>query len=505
MISYEHFIFSRKDKLMKNNYLKNIPVNPCLKDNIEKIKEISGGSSDLLVNEVNISGVDACLFCCEGMVSTATITELILHPLNELFLENPSGEALLTHINGKMLLSIDRPIAYNYEDLFRLLNSGFAILTANGADFALAFGVQGYDKRGVDEPSGENNVTGSHEGFVEVIRSNMSLIRRKLKSPTLVQKLFVAGEKSQTDLCICYMSDRVPKRLVKKIISILESTDLESVLSTGYIQPFLESGRKQIFSSVGKTERPDVLCSKLIEGRIAILVDGNPYALIIPKLVSDNFQTLDDYNYKPYFGTFIRWVKYAALFISMLLPSFYTAIAMHHPELLNSTLLLILSDAEENAPFSIAAETIGVLIMYEIIKEAGLRLPKAVGGAVSIVAGIIIGDCAVNSGLISTPLLTVAAIAVISGFVIPDLSQSIAVLRILFVVCGAIWGLFGISLMGAAVLFNMCATENFGFPYTAPFAPFKKRAMGDTAIRSDFKKMQNNNFTVEELYEQSKF
>ncbi|MDE6102985.1 MAG: spore germination protein, partial [Oscillospiraceae bacterium] len=434
---------------MKQSLLKNMSVIPNLSENIKKIKEISEESSDVLINEVEISGIKSCLFCCEGLVSTSTITELILHPLMNIDLPDKSAEALLSHINGKMLLSIDRPIAYNYEDFFRLLNSGFALLAVDGADYVLAFGVQGYETRGINEPSGENNLTGSHEGFVEVIRTNMSLIRRKIKSPVLVQKLFVLGDKSQTDLCICYMSDRVPKKLIKRIMDSLNKTELESILSTGYIQPFIEPGGKRIFSSIGMTERPDVLCSKLIEGRVAILVDGNPYALIIPKLVSDNFQTVDDYNFKPYFGTFIRWLKYAALFLSILLPAFYVAVSMHHPELLNSTLLVILSQSEENAPFSIVAETIGVLIMYEIIKEAGLRLPKAVGGAVSIVAGIIIGDSAVQSGLISTPLLTVAALSVVGGFVIPELTQSITVLRIIFVICGGIWGLYGISLFGA--------------------------------------------------------
>ncbi len=487
---------------MKPVNLKDISIIPDLSENLKKIKEIAGGSSDLLINEIEICGIKTALICCEGMLSTATITELILHPLMTLRLENPSPAALLTHIDTKMLLSVDRPIAYNYEDFFRLLNSGFALLTADGQDRVLAFGVQGFDKRGVDEPSGENNITGSHDGFIEVVRSNMSLIRRRIKSPVLVQKLFVAGSKSQTDLCICYMSDRVPQKLVDRIMKSIESTDLESILSTGYVKPFIEPDKGRIFSSVGRTERPDVLCSKLIEGRVAVLVDGNPFALIVPKLWTDDFQTVDDYNYKPYYATFIRWLKYAAFIISILLPSLYAAIAMHHPELLNSTLLLILAQSEQNAPFSIIAESVGVMLMYEVIKEAGLRLPKAVGGAVSIVAGLIIGDAAVSSGLISTPLLTVAALSIISGFVIPELSPAITVLRILFIICGGIWGIFGISLLGAAVIFNMCATEDFGFPYTAPISPFKAKTMGDIAVRQSFRKMQNNNFTVEELHEQ---
>ncbi len=362
---------------MQNNSSRGI--DPVLDQNIKLIQQISGGSSDVLINRIEISGIKAALLCCEGMVSTATMTELILHPLTKIALENPSPAALFNHIENHLLLSIDRTDAANYASFFRLLNSGFAMLAADGCDRILAFGVQGYDKRGVDEPSGENNITGAHEGFVEVVRTNMSLIRRRLKSPDLVQKLFVRGEKSQTDMCICYMSDRVPQKLIKRIMDSLDNIQLESVFSTGYVQPFLEQKGRRIFSSVGTTERPDVLCSKLIEGRVAILIDGTPFALIIPKLVSDNFQTVDDYNCKPYFAVFIRWLKYAAFFIAILLPSLYAAIAMHHPELLNSTLLLILSESEANAPFSIVTELVGVLLMYEIIKEAGLRLPKAVG------------------------------------------------------------------------------------------------------------------------------
>ena len=487
---------------MKTN-IHSVSIIPELENNIKKIKGISGETSDLLLNEVIINGVHCCLVCCEGLVSTSTVTELVLHPLMNINSGSATGEGLLNYINERMLLSVDRPLVYNYGELFRLLNSGFAILIADGADYALALGVQGYDKRGIDEPSGENTVTGAHEGFTETVRSNMSLLRRRIKNPVFIQKLVTIGEMSQTDLCICYMSDRVPKKLIDKIIQSINNIGLESVFSTGYVKPFLEPERKSIFSSVGMTERPDVLCSKLIEGRVAVLVDGNPYALYIPKLVSDNFQTLDDYNFKPYFGTFIRWLKYAAFLLAILLPAFYVAISVHNPEMLNSTLLLILAEAEENAPFSITAETVGVLLMYEIVKEAGIRLPKVVGGAVSIVAGIIIGDCAVESGLISTPLLTVAAISVISGFVLPGLSQSISVLRIIFVICGGIWGLFGISLCGAVVLFNICSTEDYGFPYTAPFSPLFKNALGDTLARTGFRKKQDKTFTVEEFHEQN--
>lgn len=476
------------------------PIDPVLKSNIEEIKRISGGSSDVLINEFITGGIKCALLCCEGMLSTSTITELILRPITQIPPMEDS-HCLFNHIQNNMLLSVDRTAANNYGDLFRTLNSGFALLIAEGINKALAFGVQGYAVRGIDEPSGEANIMGAHEGFVEVVRTNMSLLRRRLKSPFLVMELFTKGDKSHTDMCLCYMQDRVPKKLLDDIKNSLDKMELESILSTGYVRPFLESRSFELFNSTGTTERPDVLCSKLIEGRVAVLIDGVPFAIIIPRLFCESFQTLDDYAFVPYYSTFIRWIKYGAFILSVILPALYVAIAEYHPELLNSTLLMILVESEKNAPLSLFTETLGVLLMYEVIREAGIRLPKPVGGAVSIVSGLIIGDAAVTSGLISTPLLTITALAVISGYVVPELNPAVTILRFAFLIAGSTMGLFGISLLACAVLVNICSTEDYGFPYTAPLSPFKPAGMRDTAIRTGFRKMQSGGFTVEEYHE----
>lgn len=453
------------------------------------------------MNEFTTGGVRCALLCCEGMLSTSTITELVLHPITRINLALPNAELLLDHIENNLLLSVDRPIVKNYGELFRTINSGFAVLVVNGGNHALAFGVQGYAVRGISEPSGEANIMGAHEGFVEVIRTNMSLIRRRLKSPMLVQELSVIGSRSQTDVCLCYLRDRVPRELLSHIKQSLSRVRLETVLSTGYLRPFVESRRFEIFSSTGTTERPDVLCSKLLEGRVAVLIDGVPFAIVIPKLFCESFQTLDDYAFKPYYAVFIRWIKYAAFLISILLPSLYVAVSLYNPELLNSTLLMILAQAEKEAPITLMFEAVGALLMYEIIREAGLRLPKAVGGAVSIVGGLIIGDAAVKSGLVSTPMLTMVALAVTAGFVVPEISQSVTMLRLLFLVAGGTLGLFGISLVGCIVLVNICSTEDYGFPFTAPISPFKVGGMRDTASRESFRSMQDGGFTVEEYHE----
>lgn len=485
-------------KILQN--YKELTIIPDLKTNIRKIKEISGNSSDVMINEFITGDIKCALICCEGMLSTATITELILEPIVNIEKQKDSHE-LFHYIQNFMLMSTDRPVATEYDTLFRLIHSGFAVLVADGMNKALAFGVQGYAVRSISEPSSEGNIMGSHEGFVEVVRTNMSLIRRRIKSPELVMELFTKGDKSRTDLCLCYMKDRVPPELLKKIHNSLDNIKLESILSTGYIRPFVENGNFELFSSTGTTERPDVLCSKLIEGRIALLIDGVPFSIVIPKLFCESFQTLDDYAFKPYYATFIRWIKYLGFLISILLPAVYTAIVIYHPELLNSTMLMLLVEAEQQAPLSILTESLFVLLMYEIIREAGIRLPKAVGGAVSIVSGLIIGDAAVDSGLISTPLLTITALAVISGFVVPELNDTMVILRIAFLISGGIFGLFGISILACAVLVNICSTEDYGFPYTAPLSPFKSAGMDDTAIRAGFPEMQSRNFTVEQYHE----
>lgn len=471
-----------------------------LKENIELIKQISGGSSDILVNEFNTGGIKCALLCCEGMMSSQTATEMVLSPITEIpNQQNPAG--LFSYIMKYKLLSSDRPEVEDYDTLFRLVYSGFAVLLADGINKALAFGVQGYASRGIQEPSGEGNILGSHEGFVETVRTNMSMLRRRLKTPDFVMQLIKKGTKSNTDICICYMKDRVPQKLLDRISKSLDEIQLESILSTGYIRPFVEKKSFELFSSTGLTERPDVLCSKLIEGRVAILIDGVPYAIIIPRLFCESFHTLDDYAYKPYYTVFIRWLKYGAFVISILLPAVYVAIVMYHPELLNSTLLLLLVEEEKNAPLSIITESFLVLLMYEVIREAGVRLPKPVGGAVSIISGLIIGDAAVKSGLVSTPLLTMTALAVLAGLVVPDLNPQITVLRFAFLTSGGIMGLFGISILACAVLTNICSTEDYGFPFTAPISPFSAKGMGDTVIRQGFRKMQNRGFTVEEYHE----
>lgn len=476
---------------------KGVPLEKSLEKNLENIRRITGKSSDLLENPIIINGVKCNLICYEGMISTSTITELILHPLMNIDIgQNNAPEALLNHVKNHMLMTIDRGFSEDYGDLIRRAMSGFAILLIDGVAEACAFGVQGYAVRGIDEPNGEGNVKGAHEGFVEVVRTNMSLVRRRMKSPLLRFELFPISDCSNTDVIVCYMADRVPKETVESIKKRLKSIKLETILGSGYIEPFLDNSKLSLFSGVSVTERPDSFCGKLLEGRVGIMIDGTPYAIIVPYLFIENFQTMDDYNMRPYYAAFIRIIKFAAFLLAIFLPGIYVATATFHPEMFRYGLMLKLAEAEKDAPLPLMTEAIIVLLIYEVVREAGLRLPQNVGGAVSIVGGLIIGDAAVSGGLISNPLLVAVALAVTASFVVPNLNQPVTLLRFICVIVGGFWGFFGVSALAAVVLVNICSIESCGIPVTAPLSPFTLKSMRDVFVRLGFKTLEKGHADI---------
>lgn len=477
----------------------NVHLSDSLEKNLEDLKKILGNTADLLINPITVGGVKTAVVCFEGMVSGFNISQSVILPIMEIPLSACKPHELWDYVNTRMILSVDSAQSFYFGDIIRRLMSGFAVYFIDGIAAARSMGIQGYATRGIDEPSSEGNVTGSHEGFVETVRTNMSLIRRRMKTPVMRFRLFPIASKSHTDVIVCYMSDRVPETLVKSICRRLQGLELETILGTGYVAPFLDSGAPSVFSGLSVTERPDVMCAKLLEGRVGVLIEGTPFALVLPALFAENFQTLDDYNYRPFYAVFLRYIRYFAFLIAIFLPGIYVGAALFDPEMFNSRLLLNLAAAEENAPLQLMWEALITLIFYEMIKEAGVRLPKSIGGAVSIVGGLIIGDAAVSAGIISNPVLLVCAISVTAAFVIPSLDQQLTVFRMASVIMGGLFGLFGIALLGAFLLANICAAENYGVAIMSPAAPFTGKAMGDVAVRLGFKKMGKRGFTVEKL------
>ncbi len=480
------------------------PTNPQhlsgeLTDMLIHIRRLFDNSGDLVCREIQIDGLNIAVLQCESMVNGERLNRAFILPATGLtFGANPAQE-FSNWLQSEMVASTDQAVVHTYEDLFTFIMSGFVAVLVQGLNYGFALGMQGYAYRSVSEPNYEVNERASREGFVEPIKINMTMIRRRLKTPKLVFEMLKVGRVSHTDVCMCYQTDQVSRRTLEQVRRKLKTIDLDVVLESGYIQPFLEDGDSILFSSVGVTERPDTVCAKVSEGRIAVLVDGTPFALIVPYLFVENFQNFDDYSKRSYFGTFIRWIKYASFLFSVFLPGLYVAVATFHPKLLPPVLLFKIAAAEETTPFSLMLEALCIHFIFEIMREAGLRLPRPVGHAVSIVGGLVIGDAAVTAGIIGAPMVMILALTAISSFVVPSLYEASMVLRFAFIVLGGLMGLYGIALGSMIVLVHMCAQTSYGIPFLAPITPFSKWDMRDVLVRRDWKHLGKKTIQVQNM------
>lgn len=476
-----------------------VRLNRDLMENMVKVRAFSQNSTDLLERQIEVSGVPVAILMCEGMVNLQLFTQILVRPLTELSLENADGEAVARWVSRETVLSGDQKEFFTYDELFSFLMAGFVVLLIDGVDRGIACGMQGYSFRSVSEPSTEMNITGSREGFVEPIRVNQTMIRRRLRSPSLKFEMYPIGEKSRTDICLVYLTDTADPRMVEEVKRRLGKLSSDILLSQGYLRPYLEGQPLSPFSSVGTTERPDTLCAKINEGRIGILVDGTPFALVVPYLFEEHFQSMDDYSYRPYYGSFIRLLKYFAFLLSIFLPGGYVAITSFSPEMLPDTLLFNIAASEQQTPFSMMTEALVIHLIYEIMREAGLRLPRPVGHAVSIIGALVIGDAAVKAGIIGSSMVMVVALTALSSFVVPSLYEPAAILKFVFILVGGTWGLFGISVGFVLLLTNLCSLESLGVPVMAPLSPCAPADLRDGLWRTGWKKLGSFRLRIQDL------
>lgn len=476
-----------------------VRLNRDLMENMVKVRALSQNSTDLLERQIEVSGVPVAILMCEGMVNLQLFTQILVRPLTELSLENADGEAVARWVSRETVLSGDQKEFFTYDELFSFLMAGFVVLLIDGVNRGIACGMQGYSFRSVSEPSTEMNITGSREGFVEPIRVNQTMIRRRLRSPSLKFEMYPIGEKSRTDICLVYLTDTADPRMVEEVKRRLGKLSSDILLSQGYLRPYLEGQPFSPFSSVGTTERPDTLCAKINEGRIGILVDGTPFALVVPYLFEEHFQSMDDYSYRPYYGSFIRLLKYFAFLLSIFLPGGYVAITSFSPEMLPDSLLFNIAASEQQTPFSMMTEALVIHLIYEIMREAGLRLPRPVGHAVSIIGALVIGDAAVKAGIIGSSMVMVVALTALSSFVVPSLYEPAAILKFVFILVGGTWGLFGISVGFVLLLTNLCALESLGVPVMAPLSPCAPADLRDGLWRTGWKKLGSFRLRIQDL------
>lgn len=480
-------------------------MNSSLEENISKLKRMFNNSADFTVRDMKLKSqlkLNAAIITIEGMCSKEIVAISVINPLLDYDFEYSKPERVLEKIEKTVLTSSEIIEVNTIDEVVTYATSGFAVLAVDGAGKMLAIGTQGFSFRGVDEPESEVVQRGSREGFTEPLRINMTLIRRRMKSPDLVFEMATVGSGSQTQLMLCYLQSRVSQKILEEVRKRLASCDLETVLASGYLTDYLEDkGHKSLFSGVGISERPDTVCGKLTEGRVAILVDGTPAVIIVPHLFVEEFQSIDDYSNRPYYAAFIRIMKYISFFVAVFLPGLYTAFAQFHPEYFPTGLLIKTSEALLQTPLPVTLEVLLITFLYEIMREAGLRIPKPLGHAVSIVGALVIGESAVSAGIISSSSLMVVATAAICSYVTAALYPPIMILRFAFVIVGGIFGLWGIVMLSCVLIINMCGKTSFGVTYMSSLAPFSLRRMRDVFVRASWTSLGKHTIKVQKFAE----
>lgn len=502
LINYLKNLFkgASSSKNQSNTDEKTHLLKESLDENIDCFKEKFKKSADLTIRQINIESTRGAIITIEGMVDKNILANSVTTPIMQAVFKDSDPKEKYKTIRDNVLSSSEQVQVTTYEEAFKFIMSGFAVIAVDGNNCMIAIGVQGFSYRSISEPTTEVMQRGSREGFVEPIKINMTLIRRRIKNPELKFESMTVGTVSKTDIALCYLTDTVSPQILSELKKRIKKIDLQTVLAAGYISPYLEECcGLSIFSSVGLSERPDTVCAKISEGRIAIIIDGTPNVIIVPYLFVEYFQTMDDYLIRPYFATLIRWIKYIAFLVSIILPGLYVAIGTFNPELFPESLITKVAKSVSATPLPLLLETIAIYFMYEVMREAGLRLPRPLGHAVSIVGALVIGETAINAGLVAAPTLMFVALSAISSYAIPSLYEPIAFLRLVFILAGGIIGIWGIVLAFSALLVNICSKNNFGVPFFAPVSPFSLSKMRDVAMRCGWKTLAKKNNTIQSM------
>ena len=372
-----------------------------------------------------------------------------------------------------------------FEDIFAHLLSGDTVLILDGFQKGFSLSSRGWEQRGVQEPTSQTVVRGPKDGFTETLRTSTALIRRRIKDTSLRVDSMKIGRRTQTDVAIMYIDGVVTNDTVTEVKERLERIDIDGVLESGQIEELIQDARFSPFPTIMNTERPDVAAAALLEGRIAIVIDGTPFVLLVPSLFIHFFQASEDYYQKADFSTFIRLLRYFAFFLALLTPSAFIAVTTFHQEMLPSKLLISLAAQREGVPLPAIVEAIMMEITFEILREAGIRMPRAVGPAISIVGALVIGQAAVEAGIVSASMVIVVALTAISSFVSPAFNMSITarLLRFPLMFLAASFGLFGILLGLIIVVSILSSIRSFGIPYLAPNSPFILEDQMDNFVR----------------------
>lgn len=407
-----------------------------------------------------------CLIYIKSMINDDVMTENIFQPImSEKIKRHENDRGFLDYIIHKIATVNEVSKSKDYTKLVENLYIGKSILFIDGYNEAGILNTLEWKTRNISEPISETIIRGPREGFNEVIYTNLALVRRRIVNKDLKFKFSEIGNVTKTKICICYIEGIVKDNIVKEVEERLGKIDIDGILDTGYIEEFITDEPMSLFKTLYSTERPDTVCGKLLEGRVAIFCNGSPSVITTPFIFLEYFQVDEDYYQNYYFATFNRLLRYLAFFLTTSVPALYIALINYHQELVPTPLLLSIYEARQGVPFPTFLEALMMIIIFELIRESGIRISKYSGSAISIVGALVVGQAAVQARLVSQPMIIVIGITGISNFLLPKMANATIFIRIAFVLLASVLGLYGYVFGVIYLYLHLFSIRSFGLPY----------------------------------------
>ena len=462
-----------------------------LEGTVDLINEILGNNDDLTIKPFKVFGqYQAAMIYFSNLVNQEIINNDILKPLmygpDHLIGKDKPLSKLIDIIINETLYHSQARLGDCIEQLIEVLLRGETVILIDGVKEAIHIGTRDVEKRAIGQPETEQVILGPREGFIENIATNIALLRYRLPTADFQVKKMRIGRLTKSTVAFCYIKGIASETVIKEVEKRLSDIDIDAVMDAGYLEQFIEDNPFSPFPQIQSTERPDKTVANLVEGRVAILVDGSPFALLVPVVFNQFYQTAEDYSSRFLMGSFVRIARILALVFSLIFPSLYVSFISFNPELLPTDFAVAVAGGRAGVPYPAVIEVLIIEISMEVLREATVRLPKQVGGALSIVGVLVIGQAAVSAGLSSPITVVVIAITTIGSFATPAYSAAFALrmLRFPIMILAGIFGLYGV-MIGIIFIFNhMLSLKSFGVPYMAPVSPEDYQGMKDVVIRS---------------------
>ncbi|WZL72587.1 spore germination protein [Clostridiaceae bacterium 35-E11] len=465
-----------------------VKLKKSLKANQKILKEIFINDDTIIFRDFQThhpNSIQCTLVFANGMVDKDMIQESILYPMMRSSMKEVTCRLdQLDSFIHKIITSNEVKITQDINVLIGGVLYGDTLLLIDGMNKAVLIDTKGWKMRSINEPTAEVIVKGPREGFIESILINTSLIRRKIKNPHLKFQFKQIGRRTKTNIGICYIEGLVNEKILKELYQRLDKIDIDGVLGSNYIEELIMDSPFSPFRTMGYTERPDVVAAKLLEGRIAMIIDGTPVVSTLPFVFQENFEINEDYYENFIFASINRLLRFLAFFLSTSTPAIYVALTTYHQEMIPTKLLLSIVAAREGVPFPTIVEALGMILIFEILRETGVRLPQPVGETISIVGALVIGEAAVEAKFVSAPMVIVVALTGISAFLIYKMRGTVIVIRTIFLLLAGFLGLYGYIFGVMGLFIHLMGMRSFGIPYMINMSSFNKQEIKDTIIRA---------------------